>query len=809
MIDPKAEAPATAAASLSQVYLLTVTAAVICVEVLPVPALVRDAVFAVVGLAVVIAIQVAIVRYRPRAAAAWHVMAAGQLLWVIADSLHSWQRGAADTPVFPSIADIFALLAYPVIAVGLGMLTIGRAKAARDLGPFLDGAAITAGLGLLSWVLLAGPTSENAANSPYSAFVATAYPVMDILLVGALIRLISSPGGRSPAFGYLLGALTLLITADTLSVVLDLHGVDPVYALGSFRMFAYALWGAAVLHPSMAKLSDPAIQPDTRFRGTRLLAVVLATMIAPVVLAVQQFAGVPLDVWPVVLGSMVVLLLVIVRMSLAVEQIASIHQSLEVLQDELAVQARHDPLTGLPNRTQVMRMIAGALGRNRRRQGTVGLLFIDLDGFKVVNDSHGHRAGDEVLREVAHRMESELREGDFVGRLGGDEFLVGIEDVADETATVDLANRLIAAVSQEIHLDTGVTVTVGASIGIALGRGGATDVESLVHEADLATYQAKAAGRGRVELFGGRYRSAPRDRDDIESALAYAITHDELVLHYQPIVDLETGQVDCYEALVRWDRPGRGLVPPDEFLPAAESSDLICELDAWVLRAAIGQLGRWNLERADCALQVAVNISGRHVGQDRILNDVVSALRGETVIPAQLVLEVTETAPVDATAAVDNLVALRALGVVISLDDFGTGYQSIAQLSRLPIDILKIDREFVDTSTATARSVLDLMVRTAHVFGARVIAEGVEKAEQLELVRSLGCEYAQGFYLGRPAPAETFPAGVHNAGVHNAGVHNAAGPPSSNAANPASSKTGTPSCSAFSALDPGLSPTTT
>jgi len=382
------------------------------------------------------------------------------------------------------------------------------------------------------------------------------------------------------------------------------------------------------------------------------------------------------------------------------------------------------------------------------------VLFVDLDGFKAVNDNHGHRTGDEVLRQVARRMSDELREGDFMARLGGDEFVVGIEDVTDEAAAVTLAERLIEAVSHPIKVSDVLAVNVGASVGIALGRGGETDVETLLHEADLAVYRAKASGRGCAELFSGQARAALKERNDLEHALMRAITADELVLHYQPVVHLRTGEVECYEALVRWERPGAGLLGPDRFLPVAESSDLICELDVWVLREAVAQLSRWNSQREDHALQIAVNISGRHISQSRILDDVASALRGSSIVPPQLVIEVTETALIDGPAAAAHLEGLRAMGVIVSLDDFGTGYQSSTQLSRLPIDILKIDRDYVDATSESARSLMELMVKAAHAFGARVVAEGVEGPEELRLAMALGCEYAQGYYLGHPVSAD-------------------------------------------------------
>jgi diguanylate cyclase len=762
----RAGAPAASArrsAGASRAFLVVGALVVLASEMLQTPRLLQDAVYDLVSLAVVVAILVGVRRNRPRSRVAWYLMAAGQSLWVVADTTFNWQQDVLHVETFPTVSDAFYLLGYPAMAAGIAMLVRDRMRARRrDLGPLLDSATVTAGLCLLSWVLLARPTIESLHHSPGAAAVAAAYPAMDILLVGALVRLLSSPGGRSQAFRLLLAALALLITADTLSVAFDLFATNTVSVVEYLWLFSYVAWGAAALHPSMTELSDPVTRPGLHFRGARLMAVVLATLIAPAILAIHEVTGVPIDVWAVIVGSMVMFVLVVVRMSIAIEQIAAAHEALEKLQDELAVQATHDPLTGLANRTQSMRLVAGSLGRSRRSGTTTGLLFIDLDGFKAVNDNHGHRSGDEVLRQVAQRMQAEIRDGDFVGRLGGDEFVVGIEDVADEESALSLASRLISAVSEQIRVDDDLSVRVGASVGVALGRGGETDVETLLHEADVAVYRAKAAGRGCTELFSGEVRAELRHHVDLERALRSAIANDELVLHYQPIVHVRTGQIACYEALIRWDRPGVGLLHPDQFLPVAEASDLVCELDAWVLRAAVAELTKWNEQRGDTLLQVAVNISGRHVSQQRIQDDVATALQVGRILPTQLVIEVTETALMDGQMAAANLEVLRDMGVIVSLDDFGTGYQSSAQLSRLPIDVVKIDRQFLDATSATSRSLLELMVKSAHAFGARVVAEGVEHPDQLQLVRRLGCEYAQGYFLGLPVPGDRLHPSAHD-----------------------------------------------
>lgn len=740
-------------------YVVVVAVLTITTMAPGVPLWLADLIYTGIGLSVVAAILVGRRRYRPKAQVAWLVMAAGQGLWVIADTTFHWQQHVLATTAFPTVSDAFYLLGYPVFAVGLALLIKGRPRAPRDLGPLLDSITLTAGLCLTTWVLLARPTVEQFRDSgAAAATVAAAYPAMDILLIAAFGRLIASPRGRAPASRFLITALGLLICADSLSTGLGLFTTNAITLVEPLWLLSYATWGAAALHPSMTALSEPLRRPEVGFRGVRLFAVIIATMIGPAILAAHELTGLRIDIWAVIIGSVVMSTLVVARMNLTIATIAGVHRSLEILQDELAVQATYDPLTGLANRIQSLRLIAGALGRTRRQQSTVGLLFLDLDGFKEINDTYGHRAGDAVLCEVGRRLEREIREEDFAGRLGGDEFLVGIENVENESAALALANRLVVAISEPMEIEGAGLVGVGVSIGIALGRGGSTDVETLVHEADLAVYQAKTSGRGRAELFSGGARQALQERHDAERALVRAIREDEFVLHFQPIVHLGTGQVECYETLVRWQRPRVGLVYPDSFLPLAETSDLICDLDSRVLRAAVAQLEVWNAERGDYALQVAVNISGRHISQPRIQDDIAAVLRASDVMPPQLVIEVTETAPLDDARAGANLDAIRAMGVVVSLDDFGTGHQSNAQLSRLTVDQLKIDREFVDASTPAARSLLELMVKAAHAFGIRVVAEGVERQDQLDLVRELGCEYAQGYYLGRPCAAADLPA---------------------------------------------------
>ena len=440
----------------------------------------------------------------------------------------------------------------------------------------------------------------------------------------------------------------------------------------------------------------------------------------------------------------------------SIQQIVSSVRQREELQFALAHRATHDPLTELPNRAQALTLVTSALHRARRSGEMTGLLFVDLDGFKAVNDGHGHAAGDAVLREVAVRMRGRVRPGDVVCRLGGDEFVVLVEPAGTERDLMDLAERLIAAVSEPIDVH-GAQVRVGASIGIAVSRDGGADADALFAEADTAAYRAKHSGRGRAELFDEALRRQLAARAETEAAITAALTDGGMRLHYQPVVDVAGRRLHGYEALVRWERDGR-MVPPDEFIPVAEASRLICDVDRWVLHEATRQLAAWRAEvpapAGAAEPTMAVNVSGRHLTDRRIVADVADALAASGLPPPLLVLEVTETVLVDDPVAMTHLAELRALGVSIAIDDFGTGYTSIGQLRHMPVDTLKIDRSFVTSPDPGQRELVALVIRAAHTFGLRVVAEGVEEPAQLERLREQGCDYAQGYLIHRPLPAD-------------------------------------------------------
>ncbi|MEZ5246107.1 MAG: EAL domain-containing protein [Acidimicrobiales bacterium] len=441
----------------------------------------------------------------------------------------------------------------------------------------------------------------------------------------------------------------------------------------------------------------------------------------------------------------------------AVETLAVSLREREEFRLQMTHEATHDGLTRLPNRNASIHQLEKALARTSRSDTLVAAFFIDLDGFKQINDVHGHLAGDVVLREAAQRLQQAARSGDHVGRLGGDEFLVVAEPVRDAAEARAIASRLIQAVAKPTNV-IGSEVTIGVSIGIALRTIDTLDAEDLLRDADAAVYRAKALGRGRIELCDEDLRQATAHRADLEQALRTAIIDDDLVLHYQPIVDPETGAMVALEALVRWEREGHGTVPPDDFIPLAERSDLIVAVDQWVVARVARQIVAWDAADAFVDVPVAINISGRHLANSEVVHNVLGPLDEFGIDPTRIIIEVTESALLeDLGSAAHKLQQLRARGVRTAIDDFGTGYTSLAQLKTLPIDFLKIDRSF--TIDESSHSLSKLIVDTGHLLGATVTAEGIETAEQAARLRGLGADELQGYLYGRPVPPDLLETG--------------------------------------------------
>jgi diguanylate cyclase (GGDEF)-like protein len=420
----------------------------------------------------------------------------------------------------------------------------------------------------------------------------------------------------------------------------------------------------------------------------------------------------------------------------------------------LSWQARHDHLTELPNRAYLHELIDAELQRPERP--TVAVLFLDVDGFKEVNDSLGHEVGDDLLRQLATRLLAATRTEDTVGRLGGDEFVVLCRN-CDAAGAALLANRLRATFDQPFDL-RGRVVKLGASIGIAAAAPGTPSVRStdLVRDAEFAMYAAKNAGRNRVHVFSPELRSAAEQRATLAAELRAAIGTGQLVLHYQPVRYLPTGQHTGVEALVRWHHPTRGLLCPGDFLPIAEQHELMMPLARWVLAEAARQTAAWAAD--GLRLVTGVNIHAGHFSSGTLVDDVMAAVRTSELAPEQLLVELTESAVAqDPERAAAQFAELRLRGVEVSIDDFGKGWSSLSQLVSIPAGMLKIDGSLItwpEGRRAEAAAAIAAVVALGRACGIRTLAEGVETAEQLAIVGELGCTFAQGYQIARPMPAD-------------------------------------------------------
>jgi diguanylate cyclase (GGDEF)-like protein/PAS domain S-box-containing protein len=421
---------------------------------------------------------------------------------------------------------------------------------------------------------------------------------------------------------------------------------------------------------------------------------------------------------------------------------------------ELSHAALHDTLTALPNRALFLDRLGLALRRTERRSGSVAVLFCDLDRFKVVNDSLGHDAGDRLLVDVAKRIVTALRPADTVARFGGDEFTILCEDIAGEIEAATIAQRIVDVFRDPFLLEDG-EVFLATSLGIAIARGTDDRAEDLIRDADAAMYRAKERGKGRYEIFDEAMRADAVARLETESALRRALERGELVLHYQPEVDIASGAICGFEALVRWEHPTRGLLAPGAFIPLAEETGLIVPIGEWVLREACTEATHW-AGLSDEPLTLSVNLSARQLAQHDLVSMVRRAVAETGIDPATLCLEITESAVMESgSATTAQLRALKSLGVSLAIDDFGTGFSSLAHLRRFPVDVLKIDGTFVaglghepqDASIAAA------VISLAHALGLETVAEGIETDEQLTILRQLGCDLGQGYLFARAAPA--------------------------------------------------------
>ncbi|WP_312034437.1 bifunctional diguanylate cyclase/phosphodiesterase [Actinoplanes sp. TBRC 11911] len=688
-----------------------------------------------IGLASGLAILVAVRRYRLPRPGMWYWIAAGMFANTIGDILYDHYKYVLDKEAYPSFADVFYLASYPCTLIGLLLLVRGRRGKMAEL---VDAAIVATGLSLVFWVFVLHPMAAATAAT-LTGVISTAYPAIDVLLLALLARLFTDAAKRTPSTLLIGLATALLLAADIGFSLLTLHaGTDP-RPLDALFQLSYLCWAAAALHPSPAA---PAEDEEANGVGRGRLALFGAcSLLAPVLLFVPQVGMDGLDRSVVAVGSAVLFLLVIARMA----GFASLLRRQSATMRRAALQ---DDLTGLANRRRFDLDLLDALAH-----GPVHVVFLGLNGFKNVNDELGRPVGDRVLRLMAGRLQRVAPADSLVARLGGDEFAV----LFPEAQAGRRPAELVAALREPV-LAGGHELLVGVAAGVAESAGDQTDPVEMVRRAEAAMHAAKQTGEP-VRRWTAALDERAGERARMGAELQAGLADDQFRVVYQPIVDVPSGRVAAVEALVRWQHPERGLVPPMVFIPVAEQNGLIVELGEWILRTACARLARWRAGLGDEAPgKVSVNVSARQLSRPGFADTVAAALADSGVPAHCLAVEVTETAVFEGGQAVTALHELRALGVRIALDDFGTGHSSLGLLQTVPVDILKVDKSFVDRITEAGRHavIAEALIQVSAGLGLDAVAEGVETAAQAEALSRRGYRLLQGYHFGRPVADPDF-----------------------------------------------------
>ncbi|MCW2776399.1 MAG: hypothetical protein JWN17_124 [Frankiales bacterium] len=696
-------------------------------------------------------------------AVSWRLLTAGCLAWGAGSVVWGYEQLVlGDAAPFPSLADA-GYLCWPLLVVPallrLPGVPVRRAGRVRLL---LDGVVVASSFLVVAWLGALGNLSRSDGGR-VATTVALAFPVLDVL-VGSVVVVVVERLRRGLTDRRVLVALA----------VAGVSGADALYSLLAGRD-AYVVGGPCDLLYSASFLllavvaAAPSAVPGSAVREARgrLLPGVPALVAGAALLLSGRLVD-GLGAFLTALSLVLVVALVARQQLLSLENDA-LSQSLEAKvvarTAELAAAQRRtglDPLTGLPNRGAFADALQRAVG-DPGPGGLVAVVLLDLDGFKQVNDGFGHDAGDVLLVAVAQRLRSCLREDALLARLGGDEFAVMLRHPEAHEVVRGVADRLVAALARPLRLDA-VEVVLGASAGTVVADRCDSTAHHLLRDADTAMYAAKDGGRGQVRAFDAAMHAAVRDRLLLESDLREALSAGQLEVHYQPVVDLVADRVSGFEALARWTSPVRGPVSPVDFIPAAERSGLVVELERHVLEAACAQVALWR--RTSPALTVAVNVSARHLSEPAFLATVLEALARHGLPPAALVVEVTESLLFHDDDDVKAVLGrLHTAGVGLALDDFGTGYSSLSRLASYPFDTLKIDRAFVSSldDGRPGSPVLVAALAMAQGLGMTVVAEGVETEPQLDFLVAHGGGSAQGYLLSRPGPAAVVGATIGRA----------------------------------------------
>jgi diguanylate cyclase (GGDEF)-like protein len=592
------------------------------------------------------------------------------------------------------------------------------------------------------WQFVIEPVVNQSGMSGLAHIAAVAYPVSDLMVFAVLVRLVLAGSHRTVSMRFLLAGIASLLTADVLLAIQlssgSYHVGGPVDGMW---MAYYALITVAALHPSAKRLSRRSAAIENGISPARLAVMCGIVLVGPLLLVTSRHGAAF-----VTAASLVAFVLVMVRLM-------GLNRRLMSAGVELHKRASTDLLTGLANRTEFRYQLQLALTRTEDPVDDVALLFIDLDDFKDVNDTLGHAVGDALLEVVADRLRHVVRSDDLVARLGGDEFAVLFQGPEAAAHAMTVGERAVDALAEPVEVN-GTSVHVGASVGLA-ESGDGSDLDRLMLEADVAMYTAKRLGKNRVERYDSALHDAVTGRLSLAADVDNAARRGELVVDYQPVVDLATGAVLGVEALVSWQHPTRGLLPQAAFIGLAEETGAIAAIGSWVLETGANDLCAWQRRYDLPELVLNVNVSVRELEEPGFAHHVADILGRAGLDPRSLVVEVRESvfADLDGRAA-NTLAALRSMGARVALDDFGTGYSRIAYLRKLPVDILKIDRSFISGDQGDDWD--DVLVEAIVDFGRRLgldtVAEGIERVDQLLRLQTVGFRSGQGFLLSRPVP---------------------------------------------------------
>lgn len=739
--------------------------------------------------------------YSKRLGIAWGLIALSTLVFTLGDTSWAIMELGLEEPPFPSIADTFYIAYYPLLLAGVLMLPEKTATRGEQIKKVLDAGIVMVAALLGFWNFLMGPLVASNADYPLlEQVILLAYPVGDLVLLWALLRIIYKRSDQQeenevPAF-FLAGGLIVTIVADCIYTyqafmgtyvsggLLDIGwraGMLMTGLAGVCQFTAIRSLKATVKFPYWLEFFIQNIKAITPyFSYMWLIAAYMILMRSSTYPMYMDFMSLSLAVAVIIclvlLRQMITLLennklntqlrYAMGTLQIQTYELEKANQELQIeigerkaVEQQLTYDSLHDAMTGLPNRVLFLDRLGQAIEYCKRRtEYTFAILFVDLDQFKVINDSLGHLTGDQLLISAGMRMKEALRSSDTVARLGGDEFAILLEITGEQESALKVAEKLQETIRLPFKLD-GHELYITVSIGVVRSLDGYIHPEEVLRDADIAMYQAKAQGKARFEVFDLKMRSYAFSRLEMEQELRVALENSEFQLYYQPIMLMKSNELVSFEALIRWVHPKRGLLPPGEFLPIAEESGLILPIEKWVLNEACAQLKHWHEKYPSLQnVSVNVNISNRQFAQPDFVDGVIKALQVNALKAESLKLEITENVLISNYAAANEIFTkLRDLGVQLEIDDFGSGYSALGYLQHFPISAIKIDKSFVDEIGKSSRGLelIRAIISMARELGMEAIAEGIETDEQLSQLQGLSCNLGQGFLLSRPLDKES------------------------------------------------------